>query len=78
MGDWHLTAAAREANAAAGEDGFRIAWEGGNHSTDRRGARVCLYLTSWENPRPEKRIEHLEFKSAGERPAPFLIAVTAG
>ena len=77
LSDWHLEPGEREANQVAGPDGFNIAWEGSNLSTDRRGASLALYRTTWKNPRPEQAIRSLDFRSAGQSPAPFLIAVTS-
>ena len=54
---------------SAGESG-KVAWTGTN--TNHR-----VYLSTWENPRPEIEVTTLDFVSAMTRSAPFLIALTA-
>ncbi len=40
------------------------------------GAKVRLFLTTWENPHPNIEISHLDFESAMTNAAPFLVAVS--
>ncbi len=49
-----------------------LAWKG-----DRAGGRpfALVYLTSWQNPAPEKIIKSIDFVSA-EKSVPILIAIT--
>ncbi|MDC0201080.1 NPCBM/NEW2 domain-containing protein [Verrucomicrobia bacterium] len=47
-------------------------WEGTNHLGDRRS----LTKYTWDNPHPEKTISHIDFESALDNTAPFLVAIT--
>jgi hypothetical protein len=40
------------------------------------GTRIGVCKLSWENPQPERTINHLDFISAKVQSAPFLLAVT--
>jgi hypothetical protein len=55
----------------------KLAWTGANRSTDRQGMSLRLYLSTWENPAPEKEIARIDYGTAFSNCAPFLIAVTA-
>ncbi len=50
-----------------------IAWRGRTPS----GRAVRLFRHSWVNPHPETPVIRLDFVSARQAPAPFLVAVTA-
>jgi len=50
-----------------------VAWRG----TNSAGHRVRLFKTTWENPRPDECVEHLDLVSDQDRTAPFLVAITA-
>jgi hypothetical protein len=39
---------------------------------------VRVYKFTWNNPLPEVEIKSIDFESAMEKPAPFLLAITAG
>ena len=54
---------------AADLQGAKVAWKGEN------GHRV--YMTTWENPRPDMEIASLAFVSKLTKCGPFLIAITA-
>jgi len=54
-----------------------VAWEGDNAATRGLGLRLRIYQMTWLNPLPEEEIRAIDFKSAFDRPAPFLIAITA-
>jgi hypothetical protein len=71
--DW-WTANDRRTDAAAA----RIAWEGDDPSprVNWIPAWLRLYQTFWDNPRPEVEVRHIDFVSALNGSAPFLIAVT--
>jgi WD40 repeat protein/serine/threonine protein kinase len=51
-------------------EGCKVAWKGTN--TNNR-----VYMSTWENPRPEIEVTTLDLVSAMSRCGPFLIAVTA-
>ncbi|MHA3772327.1 hypothetical protein ACXR0O_12405 [Verrucomicrobiota bacterium sgz303538] len=56
----------------------KIAWEGMNDASREEKQLIRLYLTTWENPKPDKKVVSLDyvstFKSAA---APFCVAITA-
>ncbi|MCZ7641320.1 MAG: hypothetical protein M5U12_37850 [Verrucomicrobia bacterium] len=54
----------------------RIAWVGDTPLAQRAGARVRLYLTSYENPRPTVEVRHLAITSRALPSAPFVVAMT--
>jgi len=55
----------------------RVGWRGQNPWNKREGYDTVLYKFRWSNPRPEVEIQSLDFKSAMNLAAPFLIAITA-
>jgi hypothetical protein len=57
--------------------GAAVAWTGNNVATRGLGMSVRIYQMAWLNPLPEVEIGSIDFKSALERSAPFLIAVTS-
>jgi hypothetical protein len=48
----------------------KVAWEGEN-----KLSRVKLFLTTWENPCPDKRIVTIDYVTAKSNP--FCVAITA-
>jgi hypothetical protein len=52
------------------------AWTGSNAVATQRGAALRLYVSSWDNPRPEAQLATLDYVSAMTDSAPFLIAIT--
>jgi hypothetical protein len=56
----------------------KVAWTGSSPGASKEGVFLRLYLTSWDNPRPDKEVTHLDFVSAGDTHAsPFCVALTA-
>jgi hypothetical protein len=55
------------------------AWEGQNAPAKEFDAKIKLYLTSWKNPHPKKKIVNIDFvATAGDTgAAPFCVAITA-
>lgn len=51
-------------------------WTGSNPSTRDAEATLRVYLTSCENPHPEKEVISVDFVSAMTTAAPFLVAMT--
>jgi hypothetical protein len=39
--------------------------------------KIGIYWFEWTNPHPDRRIEAIDFISAGDGPVPVLIAITA-
>jgi len=71
--DWWYAKAA----PAAGEK-VKVAWEGENEAAKARDNGIRLYLTTWKNPNPGKKVTTIDFARAGDTPAsPFCVAITA-
>ncbi len=59
-------------------DKVRVAWEGENEASKTIDNGVRLYLTTWENPHPAKRVKAIEFaRVEGTQASPFCVAITA-
>ncbi|MBE7504361.1 MAG: protein kinase [Verrucomicrobiales bacterium] len=54
----------------------RIAWVGDTPLAQKAGARIRLYLTTYDNPYPEREVSQLGFTSRVLPSAPFLVALT--
>ena len=56
----------------------KVAWKGANRQAGSSGKKIRLYLASWENPKPEKKVKTIDFTTMKETPcAPFCVAITA-
>ena len=68
----------KAAPAAAG-DKVKVAWEGENEATKKDGQNgIRLYLSTWTNPHPDKKVATIDFVRTGDTPAsPLCIAITA-
>jgi hypothetical protein len=56
----------------------KIAWVGDNNESKRLGRHLYLYLTTWDNPVPLKRIATIDYAKVGDNVAsPFCVAITA-
>ncbi len=57
----------------------KVAWTGENEYSVARGSKLRIYLMTWENPKPDKKIVSIDFKSRKTETvaAPFCIAITA-
>lgn len=74
--DWHYT---------LGSDGLpeqrptdenaHVAWTGANARSQSEGNRIQLFTLTWTNPREDVAVESIDFVSAMNDPAPFLIAI---
>ncbi len=73
---------------AAGEKNFdreatkaQVGWEGENEIAKKSQGRLKmrLYLMTWKNPKPDKKVTHIDFVTTTfkEGPAPFCVALTA-
>jgi tetratricopeptide (TPR) repeat protein/predicted Ser/Thr protein kinase len=57
--------------------GATVAWQGTLPRWAKEpGKCIRLYRMTWDNPRPEVEVERLDFVSAIEDAAPFLLAIT--
>ncbi|HKA06388.1 MAG TPA: hypothetical protein VKD71_03965 [Gemmataceae bacterium] len=68
--------------AYPGRDGptkGKAVWEGENEASKGFDAKIKLYLMTWENPKPEKKVASIDFVAPNpEQPAaPFCVAITA-
>ncbi len=55
----------------------KIAWKGENEAAKARNSKIRLYLTTWENPKPDKKVVKLDFSSTMQtEAAPFCVAMT--
>ncbi|HKB01107.1 MAG TPA: hypothetical protein VKD90_02760 [Gemmataceae bacterium] len=55
----------------------RVAWEGDCEAAKRLRNRVRLYLTTWENPKPGKRVKEIDFvRGKDPAAAPLCVALT--
>jgi hypothetical protein len=62
---------------AAG-DKVTVAWEGENEASKPGGNGIRLYLTTWMNPNPSKKVLSIDFtRTDGTPAAPFCVALTA-
>ncbi|MGA2067982.1 MAG: hypothetical protein ABSG86_23635 [Thermoguttaceae bacterium] len=54
----------------------QVAWAGRNPSASREKFYIRLYLTTWENPHPEKPVATIDYSSTMTDAAPFCVAMT--
>jgi hypothetical protein len=54
----------------------KVAWTGANDAVRRAIRNLRLYRTTWENPKPDKRVVKIDYVSMKTRTAPFCIAMT--
>jgi hypothetical protein len=56
----------------------KVAWKGSTKQSQAMGKSVRLYMISWENPKPDKKVKSIDFTTTKETPcAPFCVAITA-
>jgi hypothetical protein len=56
----------------------RVAWQGGNPAAKPYGAGIRLYLTTWANPHPKKKVVRIDISSTNTTAAsPFCVAMPA-
>ncbi len=55
----------------------RVVWVGSNPATRKFKITLRLYLSTWENPYPEKKVVSIDFGSENTDAAPFCVAMTA-
>jgi hypothetical protein len=69
--DWWFTEASKDATRA------KMVWKGENELTRELGCRLRLFMTTWDNPHPEKKIATIDYAKTGDSPAaPFCLAIT--
>ena len=58
----------------------KVVWNGENEPAKKEfDATIRLYLTTWENPKPNVRITSIDYAMSNneDRCAPFCVAITA-
>lgn len=58
----------------------KVAWEGQNEMIKGSGLKIKLFLTTWENPHPDKQILAIDYVTTAEAQqtgaAPFCVAIS--
>jgi len=67
---WKGAAEAKPPQSAA------VAWTGSSPATEAVGTSLRLFKRTYDNPKPELKIETLDFISTQAESAPFLVALT--
>ena len=69
--DWWYTEDSPEPTRA------KVAWKGENEYATSLNSKIRLYLTTWENPKPDKKVKSIEYSSTKETQcAPFCLAMS--
>jgi hypothetical protein len=56
----------------------KVAWIGSNENSRMFNVNIRLYLSTWENPQPDKKVRSIDYISTGNTAAaPFCVAMTA-
>jgi hypothetical protein len=55
----------------------KVAWKGENEPAKGFNATLQLFLMTWENPHPKKKVARIDFLSTQTDAAPFCVAITA-
>ena len=63
---------------AKGVSRGKVAWTGDNDAATGLQCRIRLYLTTWENPHPGKKIATIDYQKTApdSAAAPFCAAIT--
>jgi hypothetical protein len=71
--DWFFLEDEKEPSKA------KVVWTGENEYATARRSKIRVYLMTWDNPKPDKKIVSIDFSSKKEETvaAPFCIAITA-
>jgi hypothetical protein len=57
---------------------LHVAWKGSNGAASGFNRKICLFMTTWENPWPDKKVETIDYSSKTDvETAPFCVAITA-
>jgi hypothetical protein len=55
----------------------KLAWTGKNAAVKANNASIRLYLMTWKNPQPKKKVSHIDYVSTRTTgSAPFCVAIT--
>jgi hypothetical protein len=56
----------------------KVAWSGSNDLSRMFNVSIRLYLSTWENPQPDKKVRSIDYIATGDTAAaPFCVAMTA-
>jgi hypothetical protein len=56
----------------------KVAWKGESEGSKAGMATIRLYLTTWENPKADKKIKSIDYSTTKQsQSAPFCVAITA-
>jgi hypothetical protein len=64
----------------AGPSKGKVAWESENEASKGFDAKIRLYMKTWENPKPDKKVVSIDFIATQPEKvtaAPFCVAITA-
>jgi hypothetical protein len=62
---------------APGTSRGKVAWKGENEASKGFNATLQLFLMTWENPHPKKKVASIAYLSTQTDAAPFCVAITA-
>ena len=69
--DWWYDDASSEPTEA------KVGWQGENTLAKGQNKKIRLYVATWENPKPERKIKLIEVSSTKQtQAAPFCVAIT--
>lgn len=70
--DWWFRADEKEASHS------KVAWKGDNDYATKNTCRLRLYLSTWENPKPDMKVISIDYLGQKEATmaAPFCVALT--
>ena len=54
----------------------KVAWTGENDAANQSNLKLRVYLTTWENPKRDKRVASIDYLSKKTKAAPLCIAMT--
>jgi hypothetical protein len=54
----------------------KLAWQGSNEAVKKRDVKLRLFLATWDNPHPKKKVDRIDFISSRTKAAPFCVAMT--
>jgi hypothetical protein len=55
----------------------KVAWKGAYEASRKAGKKTRLYLMTWENPKPDKKVARIDFSTNKQtQAAPFCVALT--
>ena len=70
--NWWYTADSKEPTRG------KVGWKGDNDDAKSQEAKIRLYVTTWKNPEPARKVVSIDFGSTNaEEAAPFCVAITA-